>query len=83
MDKQQVISFWSRPWKTGSRGTASPDRNAPTCTTARSIDQYSLARYGAARLWQLFQMTITSPSVRGHGQSGDSKQVQAGSRQST
>src|SRR2546429_9946583 len=58
MDKQQFISPLERAWKGGSRG-----KGVPRPYTAGDVYrlrgsigiEYSLARYGAARLWQLFQ----------------------------
>ncbi len=58
MDKQQVISSLEQAWKTASRwnGVARPYTAADVYRLRGSIGiEYSLARYGAARLWQLFQ----------------------------
>src|SRR2546427_5441509 len=58
MDKQQLISSLEEAWKTGSRwkGATRPYRAGDVHRLRGSIDiEYSLARYGAARLWQLFQ----------------------------
>src|SRR5258706_13929644 len=58
MDKQQVISSLEQAWKTGSRwkGVTRPYSAADVYRLRGSIDiEYSLARYGAARLWQVFQ----------------------------
>src|SRR6266446_289726 len=58
MDKQQLISSLEQAWKTGSRwnGVARPYTAADVYRLRGSIGiEYSLARYGAARLWQLFQ----------------------------
>src|SRR5258706_13914481 len=58
MDKQQVISSLEQAWKTGSRwkGVTRPYTAADVYRLRGSIAiEYSLARYGAARLWQLFQ----------------------------
>src|SRR5256712_2438038 len=58
MDKQQLISSLEQAWKTGSRwnGVTRPYTAADVYRLRGSIGiEYSLARYGAARLWQLFQ----------------------------
>src|SRR2546428_10623718 len=58
MDKQQLISSLEQAWKTGSRwnGVTRPCRAADVYRLRGSIGiEYSLARYGAARLWQLLQ----------------------------
>src|SRR5438034_1353805 len=58
MDKQQFISSLEHAWKTGSRwrGVTRPYTAGDVYRLRGSIDiEYSLARYGAARLWQLFQ----------------------------
>src|SRR5437762_4937491 len=58
MDKQQFISSLEQAWKMGSRwkGVTRPYTAADVYRLRGSIDiEYSLARYGAARLWQLFQ----------------------------
>jgi len=69
MDKQQVIALGAGV-ENGSRWNASPDRTRADVYRLRgSIGiEYSLARYGAARLWQLFRMTI-SAVLSAHGQS--------------
>src|SRR6266705_112000 len=58
MDKQQFITSLEQAWKTGSRwrGVTRPYTAGDVYRLRGSIDiEYSLARYGAARLWQLFQ----------------------------
>src|SRR6185436_18307199 len=58
MDKQQFITALEHEWKTGSRwkGVTRPYTAGDVHRLRGSIDiEYSLARYGAARLWQLFQ----------------------------
>src|SRR6059036_133371 len=58
MDKQQFITSLEQGWKTGSRwkGVTRPYTAGDVYRLRGSIDiEYSLARYGAARLWQLFQ----------------------------
>src|SRR5436190_3506374 len=58
MDKQQFISSLEQAWKAGSRwkGVTRPYTAGDVYRLRGSIDiEYSLARYGAARLWQLFQ----------------------------
>src|SRR5213594_3066180 len=58
MDKQQFITSLEHAWKTGSRwrGVTRPYTAGDVYRLRGSIDiEYSLARYGAARLWQLFQ----------------------------
>src|SRR5712692_199204 len=58
MDKQQFISSLEHDWKTVSRwnGVTRPYAAADVYRLRGSIAiEYSLARYGAARLWQLFQ----------------------------
>src|SRR6267143_345772 len=58
MDKQQYISSLEHTWKTGSRwkGVTRPYTAGDVYRLRGSIDiEYSLARFGAARLWQLFQ----------------------------
>src|SRR2546421_11672634 len=58
MDKQQFISSLEHAWKAGSRwkGVTRPYTAGDVYRLRGSIDiEYSLARYGAARLWQLFQ----------------------------
>src|SRR5256886_9158218 len=58
MDKQQFISSREQAWKAGSRwkGVPRPYTGGEVYRRRGSIDiEYSLARYGAARLWQLFQ----------------------------
>src|SRR5436309_1164496 len=58
MDKQQFITSLEHAWKTGSRWQAvtRPYTAGDVYRLRGSIDiEYSLARYGAARLWQLFQ----------------------------
>src|SRR5258708_31242265 len=58
MDKQQFISSLEHDWKPGSRwkGVTRPYTAADVYRLRGSIAiEYSLARYGAARLWQLFQ----------------------------
>src|SRR5881409_755244 len=58
MDKQQFITSLEQAWKTGSRWRAvtRPYTAGDVYRLRGSIDiEYSLARYGAARLWQLFQ----------------------------
>src|SRR3989454_1936739 len=58
MDKQQFISSLEHAWKAGSRwkGVTRPYTAGDVHRLRGSIDiEYSLARYGAARLWQLFQ----------------------------
>src|SRR2546428_7100420 len=58
MDKQQLITSLEQAWKTGSRWNVvtRPYTAADVYRLRGSIDiEYSLARFGAARLWQLFQ----------------------------
>ena len=58
MDRQQFITSLEHAWKTGSRwrGVTRPYTAGDVYRLRGSIDiEYSLARYGAARLWQLFQ----------------------------
>src|SRR6266849_6027399 len=58
MDKQQFITSLVHAWQTGSRwrGVTRPYTAGDVYRLRGSIDiEYSLARYGAARLWQLFQ----------------------------
>src|SRR5213596_1979738 len=58
MDKQQFITSLEHAWKTGSRwrGVTRSYTAGDVYRLRGSIDiEYSLARYGAARLWQLFQ----------------------------
>src|SRR5712691_7757469 len=58
MDKQQFITSLEDAWKTGSRwrGVTRPYTSGDVYRLRGSIDiEYSLGRYGAARLWQLFQ----------------------------
>src|SRR2546429_190257 len=58
MDKQQFISSLEQAWKAGSRwkGVTRPYTAGDVDRPRGSIDkESSLARYGAARLWQLFQ----------------------------
>src|SRR6267142_2414467 len=58
MDKQQFITALEHEWKTGSRwkGVTRPYTAGDVHRLRGSIAiEYSLARYGAARLWQLFQ----------------------------
>src|SRR5204862_7716072 len=58
MDKQQFISSLEQAWKAGSRwkGVTRPYTAGDVYRLRGSIDiEYSLARYGAARLSQLFQ----------------------------
>src|SRR2546428_2587623 len=58
MDKQQFITSLEHSWNTGSRwkGVTRPYTAADVYRLRGSIDiEYSLARFGAARLWQLFQ----------------------------
>src|SRR5256885_10680933 len=58
MDKQEFTSALERAWKTDSRwdGVTRPYTAADVHRLRGSIDiEYSLARYGAARLWQLLQ----------------------------
>src|SRR6266478_2596578 len=58
MDKQQFITSLEHDWKTGSRwqGVTRPYTAGDVYRLRGSIDiEYSLARYGAARLWQLFR----------------------------
>src|SRR3989475_1427747 len=58
MDKQPYITSLEHAWKTGSRwkGVTRPYTAADVYRLRGSIDiEYSLARFGAARLWQLFQ----------------------------
>src|SRR5205807_3406470 len=58
MDKQQYITSLEHAWKTGSRwkGVTRPYTAGDVHRLRGSIDiEYSLARFGAARLWQLFQ----------------------------
>src|SRR2546428_14167618 len=57
-DKQQFIPSLEQAWKRGSRwrGVTRPYTAGDVYRLRGSIDiEYSLARYGAARLWQLFQ----------------------------
>src|SRR6266568_1835681 len=58
MDKEQFTTSLEHTWKTGSRwrGVTRPYTAGDVYRLRGSIDiEYSLARYGAARLWQLFQ----------------------------
>ncbi|PYP44659.1 MAG: isocitrate lyase [Gemmatimonadetes bacterium] len=58
MEKQPYITSLEHAWKTGSRwkGVTRPYTAADVYRLRGSIDiEYSLARFGAARLWQLFQ----------------------------
>src|SRR6266702_4668604 len=58
MDKEQFTTSLEHAWKTGSRwkGVNRPYPAGDVYRLRGSIDiEYSLARYGAARLWQLFQ----------------------------
>src|SRR3989441_3799021 len=58
MDKQQFTPSLEHAWKRGSRwrGVTRPYTAGDVYRLRGSIDiEYSLARYGAARLWQLFQ----------------------------
>src|SRR5947199_8543578 len=58
MEKQQFITSLEHAWKTGSRWQAvtRPYTAGDVYRLRGWIDiEYSLARYGAARLWQLFQ----------------------------
>src|SRR2546422_1605801 len=58
MDKQQSTSRLERAWRTGTRwsGVTRPYTAGDVYRLRGSIDiEYSLARFGAARLWQLFQ----------------------------
>src|SRR2546427_12001162 len=58
MDKQEFVSTLEREWTTDSRwdGVTRPYTAGDVYRLRGSIDiEYSLARYGAARLWQLFQ----------------------------
>src|SRR5438874_3722021 len=58
MDKQQFVTSLEHAWSTGSRwkGVTRPYTAADVYRLRGSIDiEYSLARFGAARLWQLFQ----------------------------
>src|SRR5256714_2760381 len=58
MDKHAVTSALERAWATDARwdGIKRPYGAGDVYRLRGSIDiEYSLARYGAARLWQLFQ----------------------------
>src|SRR3989475_7096047 len=58
MDKQQCVTSLEHAWKTGKRwsGVTRPYAAGDVYRLRGSIDiEYSLGRYGAARLWQLFQ----------------------------
>src|SRR6266571_4082885 len=58
MDKEQFTTSLEHAWKTGTRwrGVTRPYTAGDVYRLRGSIDiEYSLARYGAARLWQLFQ----------------------------
>src|SRR5947199_9429756 len=58
MDKHAVISALERAWANEARwnGITRPYNAGDVYRLRGSIDiEYSLARYGAARLWQLFQ----------------------------
>src|SRR5216117_2855111 len=58
MDKEQFTTSLEHAWKTGSRwrGVTRPYTAGAVYRLRGSIAiEYSLARYGAARLWQLFQ----------------------------
>src|SRR3989441_10084652 len=58
MDKQEFVSTLECEWTTDSRwdGVTRPYTAGDVYRLRGSIDiEYSLARYGAARLWQLFQ----------------------------
>src|SRR5256885_1054313 len=58
MDKQEFVSTLEREWTTDSRwdGVTRPYTAGDVYRLRGSVDiEYSLARYGAARLWQLFQ----------------------------
>src|SRR2546428_8013997 len=58
MDKEQCSHSLGHAWNTGTRwkGVTRPYTAADVYRLRGSIDiEYSLARFGAARLWQLFQ----------------------------
>src|SRR5437867_12085893 len=58
MDKQQFVTSLEHGWKTGKRwsGVTRPYTAGDVYRLRGSIDiEYSPGRYGAARLWQLFQ----------------------------
>jgi len=58
MNQQDFITALGRTWSTNSRwnGVARPYSAADVYRLRGSIDiEYSLARYGAARLWELFR----------------------------
>src|SRR6266446_2634439 len=58
MDKQQFITSLEHDWKTGSRwqGVTRPYTAGDVYRLRGSIDiEHSLARYGAARFWELFR----------------------------
>src|SRR3989454_4547938 len=58
MNKQEFISALEREWTTDRRwdGVTRPYTAGDVYRLRGSIDiEYSLARFGAARLWQLFQ----------------------------
>src|SRR5439155_25967587 len=58
MDKQEIISSLEHAWKTERRwsGVTRPYTAGDVYRLRGSIDiEYSLARYGAARLWRLVQ----------------------------
>src|SRR2546421_1838742 len=58
MEKQQFTTSLEHAWKTGTRwsGVPRPSTAGAVYRLRGSIDmEYSLARFGAARLWQLFQ----------------------------
>src|SRR5256886_16581525 len=81
MEKQQFITSLEQAWKMGSRwkGVTRPYTAADVYRLRGSIDiEYSLARYGAARLWQLFQdddyVAVLSAVTGNQG----NQQVQAG-----
>src|SRR5437867_11891519 len=58
MDKQQFVTSLEHAWQTGKRwsGVTRPYTAGDVYRLRGSIDmEYSLGRYGAARLWQQFQ----------------------------
>src|SRR5438876_11960073 len=83
MDKQQFITSLEQAWKTGSRwrGVTRPYTAGDVYRLRGSIDiEYSLARYGAARLWQLLQEEAFVPALSAVTGNQALQLVQAGLR---
>src|SRR2546426_3425604 len=81
MDKQQFITSLEQAWKTGSRwrGVTRPYTAGDVYRLRGSIDiEYSLARDGAARLWQVFQGDDYGAVLSAVTGKQASQQVQAG-----